>query len=139
VVHWTAVQNELLLAPALAQGVHAGALHLQVVLQLNALLRLAHENGLVLRDVALDNVVFAQLQMQRGWTLREFTSSTKAGKVSQHAQARRTPPEARAPLLLLGASDVSVQFCGVASWTSRAAHVRPLHFDLPSPTARRFF
>jgi hypothetical protein len=71
----------------------------QVVLQLNTLLRHAHENSIVLRDIAMANVVFAQLQVQRGWTLQEFTSATKAGKVSQHSQARRTPPEVRADKL----------------------------------------
>jgi hypothetical protein len=64
-----------------------------VVQQLNALLRHAHENEIVLRDLCLENVVFAQLPFQRGWTLLEYTSSVKAGKRSQSLAARRTPPE----------------------------------------------
>jgi hypothetical protein len=71
----------------------------QIVLQLNALLRHAHENEIVLRDICPANVVFAQLPCQRGWTLLEHTSSVKAGKRSQSLTARRTPPEVCSPII----------------------------------------
>jgi hypothetical protein len=67
----------------------------QILLHLHALLRRAHSTGLVLCDVALENVVFAQLPTKRGWTLCAFTSATKAGKVSNSTAAKRAPPEAR--------------------------------------------
>ena len=74
---------------------------MQVLLQLNALISHAHGCGpLVLRDLSLENVVFASLGPQRGWTLLELTSAVKAGRFSPNLAARSAPPEVRRSCLL---------------------------------------
>ena len=68
---------------------------MQVTVQLNALLRAAHGCGLVLRDISLRNVVFAQLPAQHGWTLLDLSSTLKAGKRAHTYSAESLPPEVR--------------------------------------------